>query len=232
MSALLRKNKETSSLIKRRVKHRGKASKHEICPSSSAAILILLWNFVVSFSYHLYFYPGHLVVILSDYSGLGFSYSRAVIYSLLALLLLTYPLAGLAGDIKYERFKVFSKGLASLMVLIPVIFILGNVISPSVWPFYVALNIASLIGLVIFYANAVPLAMDQLHDAPTDESSAFIYWYILVDNAAFFCRTFSLILDPFFEYTTSTIAIIYSFNGSVAILSFIIISSGVCLFIV
>ena len=35
-----------------------------------------------------------------------------------------------------------------------------------------------VIGLVPFFANVIPFAMDQLRDLPSGDSSAFVYWYV------------------------------------------------------
>ena len=90
----------------------------------------------------------------------------------------------------------------------------------SVNCFYTCL-LASVLGFVVFYANIIPFAMDQLRDAPTQESKKFIYWYVLIDAATFFLRWVSLILQPFYVYSTATVVIIYTINISVAVMTFL-----------
>ena len=42
-----------------------------------------------------------------------------------------------------------------------------------------------VIGLVPFFANVIPFAMDQLRDLPSGDSSAFVYWYVWTMHASF-----------------------------------------------
>lgn len=206
----------------------------QLCPSSKFAVSILLWNCLASYCFHSYFLPAHLKVILSYYSGLSLRFSRVIVYGLFALLLMLFPLAGLAGDIKFGRFKLVTRGLLLVTILTPLMYLFDALssllidLSNVFHSLFHVCQFTSLIGFVAFYANAIPLAMDQLRDAPSGESRVFIYLYVLIDSATYFLRTVVLILNPLKDYNSQSKVMICSFNIAIALVTFFLFLITLC----
>ena len=175
--------------------------------SSKAALLILVWNLIISFGIlglldptALIYLAHYNINIESLISGLLILY-----YGFGALLFLFYPLAGFLADVQWGRLKITVNSLCTIlwslvlaMVLagvavvgfIPVIIqpqdTYPNTIQTIVLtviclvigiPVLIALLLA-LCGLISFSANVVQFGIDQLRDAPIDDSVLFIHWYV------------------------------------------------------
>ena len=128
------------------------------------------------------------------------------VYGFSALLLLFYPLAGHLADIRWGRYKtvvnslcviLWSLVLATVLVCVAILsFIRAMILSPDTYPsntiqsivlavvcvvFGLPILISILLilcGLVSFNANVIQYGMDQLHDAPTEDSILYIHWYV------------------------------------------------------
>ena len=175
--------------------------------SSKAALLILVWNLIISFGILGLLDPTALIYLASVNSESLISGLLILYYGFSALLFLFYPLAGFLADIQWGRLKTVVNSLCTIlwslvlaMVLVGVA-ILGfipvmiqthdqdtypNTIQTIVLavvclvigiPVLVALLLV-LCGLVAFSANVIQFGIDQLRDAPTDDSVLFIYWYV------------------------------------------------------
>ena len=87
------------------------------CVSSKAALLTLLWSFVVgvinSIALNAGLYYTVLAKLYSDFSSAVYS------YCLVALLSSLYPTAGLLADIKWGRYKVVITSLYMLLSFAP-----------------------------------------------------------------------------------------------------------------
>ena len=96
------------------------------------------------------------------------------------------------GDMVWKRFKVIRGSLVFLPVAaVMLICIRGLLLAVhlhySFWSmrdgaiFLAVVGSAvqlAVIGLVPFFANVIPFAMDQLRDLPSGDSSIFVYWYV------------------------------------------------------
>ena len=73
------------------------------CVSSKAALLILLWNFILVASLKDFLDPNYFGIILfriNDDNRTTMTQSSVIIYSVVAFLFLFYPLAGCLADIR------------------------------------------------------------------------------------------------------------------------------------
>ena len=148
------------------------------CVRSKAAIIILIWNFLLTFAVT-------SSTPLDSPPLLGLV-SRILIlpiqFGFTSVLYLFYPLAGFVADVCCGRHKtvtvslwVFVVGLATYVVLAAIYFD-----NPSMILVYILLPVSvllMLIGVCGFQANAVQYGLDQLLDSPTTCLSLFIYWY-------------------------------------------------------
>ena len=96
------------------------------------------------------------------------------------------------GDMVCKRFKIIRGSLVFLPIAAVVLIcirglLLEVIFHYSFWTMRagaiflaVAGSVVHLvvIGLVPFFANVIPFAMDQLRDLPSGDSSAFVYWYV------------------------------------------------------
>ena len=168
--------------------------------SSKAALLILLWNLIISFSLMSFFDPSlYSNAIDSD------SFTYGLCYGISSFFLLFYPLAGYLADIKWGRHKTVVNSLY-LVFLIPITLVMVGglafiafipILGPSerktemiisiitVVVICLAFGISAVSGtllflcsLVTFSANVIQYGMDQLHDVPTDDSVLYIHWYV------------------------------------------------------
>ena len=142
-----------------------------------------------------------------DYSGANTSWLTGVVYGFSALLLLFYPLAGYLADIQWGRYKtvvnslcviLWSLVLAIVLACVAILSLMIHVHSSDITqyplntaqiitltvvcvvfglPIFIAL-LLTLCGLISFNANVIQYGMDQLHDAPTEDSILYIHWYV------------------------------------------------------
>ena len=105
-------------------------------------------------------------------------------YASIAVVFLFYPLAGSLADVKFGRYRVVSTTLWMVLIAAPLVglgMLAYHYHSYLIWlPISIGglIAVVVLIGFVGFSANIIQFGMDQLHDAPSDHSSLFIYWYV------------------------------------------------------
>ena len=152
------------------------------CVTSKAALLILLWSFLVGVWGGMLLNPDLVVATIWHFDDVAITLG---IYIGIALITCFFPLAGILADIKYGRYKTIITSiclvLLSLILLIPSIstLFLSKALSPI--PFCLLMCISSIIiylGLIGFNANAIQFGMDQLHDSPGEDRTLFIHWYV------------------------------------------------------
>ena len=137
------------------------------CVSNKAALLILLWSFVVGLCGAMLLNPEMYLRIFS------LMYSLAA-YGVVVIFTCFFPLAGILADIKFGRYKTVVTSL--FIVLLAVVFgVLGGLVF-----------IILYVGLIGFTANVVQFGMDQLHDSPAEDNTLFIHWYVWTYYASFF----------------------------------------------
>ena len=173
--------------------------------SSRAAILILVWNAIVSFGLLSFLDPSmymNMSFRLFDNNWFVTLIVAASTYSFCAFLYLFYPLAGWLADIRWGRHKTVVKGLCIILCCsIPLVLIGGgfalvyflyysNLVSDTVFTTvsFITAALATVIGfpclilvfasLIAFSANVIQFGMDQLHDSPTDHSVLYVHWYV------------------------------------------------------
>lgn len=129
----------------------------------------------------------------------------------LAFVQLLYPLGGYLGDVKYGRYSFIKGSLVFLMVVSVMITIVGcldsvvlhhpgafikdrgTVVILAVFSFLILLSVFGFVG---FFANVLPFGIDQLRDAPVEQSWLFIYLYVWTINV---CFVFTQILFKLFS---------------------------------
>ena len=162
------------------------------CISSKAALLVLLWSFIVSLASSFIFFsnlPLHDVL----------DHSFQVIIGCVAAIYLFYPLAGHLADTKFGRYKtvimsvrITSCGLIAALVGVVALFlslVLKEHLATS-FKILVSLGLTVLIvGVLLlltsnisFCANALQFGLDQLYDSPAEDQSVFIHWYLWTSN--------------------------------------------------
>ena len=206
--------------------------------SSKPAHFILVWNFVVSIGLLCFFDPSLYTTVFNDLDmNLIIQW---VSYGASAVLLLFYPLAGYLADIRWGRHKTVINSLCFIFwspmlatVLgglatvgsIPIMFfvvdslstiqIITLVVLGLVFGLAVFLRILLLLcSLVAFSANVIQYGMDQLHDAPSEDSVLYIHWYLWTSYVGLFLiRVLSLdSFFLFFQLLTDSCSTIDSWN--------------------
>lgn len=166
-----------------------------LCMRSKSAFLVVLWNFLVGAVYG----PKVVttVLIFLKYEGLkGLPYFLEITlasYASLALLMLFYPLSTFIADVYVGRFK-------TLLTSLWLIWIVSLVTSVGAITYFMAISqkdqglfeavkipfivLGSIFGLMMavglagFKANVVQFGTDQLLEAPGEELSFFVHWYV------------------------------------------------------
>ena len=216
------------------------------CVSSKAALLILLWSFVVElcFGCVLVLYPGitiqkaegiiNMAVALTAYMSGG-----AVIFTCF------FPLAGILGDIKYGRYKTV---VISLYIVLPALLLVAGTAAAFLIlrltlhfqrPLMVVIMFIVLesiliiilyIGLMGFTANTVQFGMDQLHDSPAEDNTLFIHWYVWTYYASIFIVQLALTFTLGFETFTPIYTIIgYCLLSLIPVVVVMVLAITLCL---
>ena len=158
------------------------------CVSNKAALLILLWSFVVGLCGAMLLNPEMYLRILTSTLSI-------VAYGVVVVFTCFFPLAGILADIKFGRHKTVVTSLfivlltLSLDVAFAAIIFLGELPLAVNVVFGVLgglLGIMLYVGLIGFTANVVQFGMDQLHDSPGEDNTLFIHWYVWTYYASFF----------------------------------------------
>ena len=164
-----------------------------ICVTSKAAILILVWSFVVTTMYQLGYQPSNGQLNPSKSTKdkniiISFYAFTAILYSF-------YPLAGFLADTRFGRYKTITRSLNILLIIGTIAFallclfltftIIKSEFNLHTIGIYGAVSVYLLIfitGFISFNANAIQFGMDQLYDSPADHQSLFIHWYMWINN--------------------------------------------------
>ena len=157
---------------------------------SRAVWLILFWNFVVAFAFESLLSTDPDSYLLPSIFGTGVKVSSAN-FAANAFILLFYPLAGYLADTRYGRYKAVTRSLwfmfcsevtlmACGILTVMYLFAFGGDNSRLHSLFYMLFVIAVpvMLGLISFRANVVQFGIDQLQDAPSEQSILYIIWYI------------------------------------------------------
>ena len=160
------------------------------CLGSKAALMVLIWVFLVLLVYL-------FVIDLNSnqvFRNMNMQYFRIAQSSFPAVFVFFYPLAGLLADLKFGRYKVIMASLWMLVagtpfVLLGCAFLVAMNHSHSEHKACLALAVIGGIlmvtgfllfvcSFVAFNANVIQFGLDQLHDSPAEDQVIFIKWYI------------------------------------------------------
>ena len=165
------------------------------CLRSKAALLILVWNLIIASGVASFFdLSSYTSVLLLLNSTTTFYEQRLQVsggtYGIGAILFLFYPLAGYLADVQFGRHRMIVYSLYFIFLSAVVILVVGG----PVWCVYMIQKKLSLIiiaapalgvgitltlcSLITFSANVIQYGMDQLHDAPSDDLTLYIHWYV------------------------------------------------------
>ena len=165
-----------------------------LCLPSKAATLILLWTAIVGALYNIFLGLAVALEIFKSKYGTNFSVYDSLIYAILALVMMFYPLSGFLADVCCGRLKIAIISLVILLVCLIILLIgitLGNamialshfdrhnkgiMITVALVAFLVLFSF--IIGLVGYQANYIQLGLDQLFEAPSQYLGLFIHYAI------------------------------------------------------
>ena len=148
---------------------------------TKSVLILLIWNFLASTPYNMYFLP---LVLYNEVEIFGI----IIVTALFSVVNILSPVAGYLGDLKYSRFSVLKCGsrfmiAATLIGFLSLAIILASFVQSSnisilLWLIYSSMISASvlyLLGYLLFSANFIQFSTDQLRDAPTKCSVIFLY---------------------------------------------------------
>ena len=204
-----------SSIIPRKFR------KTDKCITSKAALLVLLWTFLVSLIYGIshwvvpiaiYFSKSNIKALLEANSTQYISKTyhagpRIVGNVAVGVIFCLYPLAGFWADNKIGRYNTIMRSLNTLVmviiasliimiILLPIYFIQHEGTTQTVVKYIGVVLVClfgfvSLMSIVGFVANVIQFGVDQLYDSPGNHQSLFIYWYMWTWYLGFFISELS-----------------------------------------
>ena len=183
------------------------------CVSSKAALLVLLWSFVVGLLGTSLLNPDMYVHVLiyphgsNDTNGrLGYAVFGFSLLGGTTVLTCFFPVAGILADIKYGRYKTVVTSLSIVLLAAVLVAGVGAILYFSAlfwWSRGIGVACGVLggmavimlyVGLIGFTANVVQFGMDQLHDSPAEDSTLFIHWYVWTYYFSFFITQTTFLL--------------------------------------
>ena len=162
------------------------------CIRSKSVILILAVNTIVLLVYTLLLALA-IVIPFSQHTIGKFTTATGVMvafYSVLAFILLFYPLGGLLADVYCGRYRCIAISLSIIWC--------GFAIQCTgilVWAAYeeylhshiaiaVLMLVCFFVGFSGFQSNVVQFGLDQLLEAPTEKLSIFLHWFVWTGSVA------------------------------------------------
>ena len=206
-----RQTESTPLVVKSSTVRRGgllRRLRESVLIKSKAANMILLWSTMVHFIYGMALNPNCVFVviqiIISHISKFQpqIPFIGYIVYAIIALWLLFYPLAGYLADVHYGRYKVVVFSLRMIWFALVFLVVVGAILSIVFWLVYFAvpsvvsnptgiisyavlMSVAGFLALLIlfigfaaFAANVVQFGIDQLRDLPARDSFLFIHWLL------------------------------------------------------
>ena len=221
------------STLKRLAVRYGRSRK---CVSSKAAMLILLWSFVVGLLSGMFLNPDLYPTIVVDPIALT-AYGGAVIFTCF------FPLAGFCADTRCGRYKSVVTSLWILLVSVPMLLVAVGLIlvilflaEEVIYPLIACGSVVSiviLIGLIGFTANVVQFGIDQLHDSPGEDRTLFIHWYVWTYYASILADQLAwnlMLVFPYnFGFTKYYNNIGYSLLALIFLLIIVVLPITLCL---
>ena len=155
---------------------------------SKPVLLILTWNFLVSFAVALFTSPDFYSLTTSSSSA---NLIKVLTFGLSGFLLLLYPLATCLADRKWGRYKTIINSLYCLLCTATVMCVLGGALTTILaknvgsLTLYTGLGVSilvafllSLFSLITFKANAFQFGADQLIGCSSDHYNIYVHWYV------------------------------------------------------
>ena len=191
-----------------------------ICVKSKAAMLILAWSMIIGAVY---------LVLLNSFGVIGYSiqyYNEHIkkvqtsvniliitiilVYTILALVLLVYPLSGYIADVWCGRYKAVTISLVLLCVALLLLcgatiigitkswhflhFGLGHSIPFGV--LVILTFILIVMSLSCYQANIIQLGLDQLLEAPSEKLGLYVHWLMWAYTFGSFIPLIILVFLP------------------------------------
>ena len=221
------------------------------CIPSKAAILIILWTAIVGTMYYFALSVAAVSIFTNPLTNTSVSVYTSLLYAILAIAMMFYPLSGFLADVCYGRFKVVRISLCILLLcaffvcFIEAILIISlklYSIDYTEYPIYLQRKfiyqltfililisvVLFIIGLVGYQANFIQFGLDQLIEAPSKFLALFIHCAIWAFQLGFLLLrvTFSFLLCGIRLKQAPRYAIIFtiSFFFSILLLFLLIIS--------
>ena len=164
-------------------------------PRSKGAIVILLWNAVVTYTLAI------VITVLLFTAGRSMKHTATIhlivaVYGLIALLqMLCYPLGGLLADLRCGRYRTVFCSKVSIWLgyacasVCSVVYIFSFIYHGKQQIYVHILQVVCTItaifiipGFTGFQANAVQFGLDQLQDASSSELSVFLHWFVWMNS--------------------------------------------------
>ena len=141
---------------------------------NKGAILVLVWNYLLS---SLYFYIGYTTSEI--YSGWFYD---IIIHTIIGV---TMPIAGCLADVRFGRYKVISFSIWIMWLtslLLTTGLVIGQLFDLKNNSYYhnimfIALVVPLGLGYSGFQANIIQFGVDQLFDASSSEIMSFVIWF-------------------------------------------------------
>ena len=166
------------------------SSRLKICLNYKGAILLLLMNIVVGFTYGCTTNGSTSIILNAQLKAFPILVNFVLGgYCLLGLTQMLYPIGGLIADVRYGRYKVIKMSImyqfvGAILIIIAGILYIANVyeqsdaIETATTVALVSSILIFLIGLGGFQSNVVQFGLDQLPDASSEELSLFLHWFV------------------------------------------------------
>ena len=188
-----------------------------------------MWNLILVAGFKGFLDPNFFRVLFVN--GDPYGILSVTMYSIVAFLFLFYPLAGCLADIRWGRYKTVIYSVRVIWGSLLAMTVLGGVVASILIPVLLkspdtlaanaiqliilglvgvvfgipALIVALLMfcGLVCFNSNVIQYGMDQLHDAPMEDSILYIHWYVWTSYAGLLPLEmgFNIVGNAFFVYS-------------------------------
>ena len=162
-----------------------------LCLPSKAAILILLWTAIAGIVYYGAVDIAAVIIVGHTDHYTGMLMFDALLYAMLAVIMIFYPLSGFITDVCCGRLKTIVISLIMLfnvVILVSIAMVVSSTMkSHDLYHFthnrgILVVILASLsllsfiIGLIGYQANFIQLGLDQLFEAPSQYLGLFIHF--------------------------------------------------------
>ena len=169
------------------------------CIPSKAATLVILWTAIVGSLYYLVLSATQIVVYKNPLTTTSVSVYSSLLFAILALARMFYPLSGFMADVYCGRHKAVMISLCLLLpftllvCVVAVLWITLRLTSESndytmhflsklshqlILSFVLFPIVLFTIGLVGYHANFIQFGLDQLFEAPSKYLALFIHYAI------------------------------------------------------